>query len=222
MEKQKNTEKQPKSKTKKVALAGTISFKDLGIEKSDRPVCKKGFATWVRVLMQNWRQGTVACKGRADVSLSGKKPWKQKGTGRARAGTAKSPIWRGGGVTFGPQKRVKTLKVSRGTKKRVLGDLLFGFLDNKKVTCLNWELKSDIPKTSEAYKILKDADLDSQKLVLFLNSNDLLTQASFANLKKVNILYFDQANAFDLTNGTRWLVLKKDFDAFKEMVLQWI
>ena len=176
----------------------------------------------MRALRQNWRQGTVAVKGRSDIAVSGKKPWKQKGTGRARAGTARSPIWRGGGVTFGPQKRVKTLKVSKGTKKRVLGDLLFNFLGDNRVICLDWEFKSDKPKTSEAYKMLKDAGLENQKVVLFLTPDDLLAQSSFANIKKVNILYFDQANAFDLTNGTRWLFLKKDFDAFKEMVSQWI
>ena len=68
--------------------------------KKYRPVA---MAIYVRALLQNWRQGTVACKGRSDVSYSNKKPWKQKGTGRARAGSARSPLWRGGGVIFGPQ-----------------------------------------------------------------------------------------------------------------------
>src|SRR5690242_19063445 len=60
---------------------------------------------YVRALLQNWRQGTVWSRGRADVSFSNKKPWKQKGTGRARAGSPKSPLWKGGGVIFGPQER---------------------------------------------------------------------------------------------------------------------
>ena len=65
---------------------------------------------YIRSLLQNWRQGTVACKGRSDVGYSNKKPWKQKGTGRARAGSARSPLWRGGGVIFGPQPRTRVLK----------------------------------------------------------------------------------------------------------------
>src|SRR5260221_13587778 len=64
------------------------------------------FSTWIRVLAQNWRQGTVACKGRSDVAYTNRKPWKQKGTGRARAGSARSPLWKGGGAIFGPQARV--------------------------------------------------------------------------------------------------------------------
>ena len=58
------------------------------------------FSIWIRVLAKNWQQGTVACKGRADVAYTNRKPWKQKGTGRARAGSARSPLWKGGGADF--------------------------------------------------------------------------------------------------------------------------
>jgi len=222
MVKQEKDKKQFKGKPKKAALAETISSKDLSIKKEVSPVSSVAFSRWVRALRQNWRQGTVSCKGRSEISLSTKKPWKQKGTGRARAGSARSPIWRGGGVTFGPQKRTKSLRVSKKTRKKVLGDLLFDFLEDKRITCLNWELESDVPKSSRAFKVLKDAKLHSEKVVLFLKSDDFLTRLSFANIPKVNILFFDQANAFDLTNSARWLFLKKDFDAFKDMVMQWI
>ena len=71
---------------------------------SDKKIASKAnFALWVRALLQNWRQGTVVCKGRSEVAYSNKKPWKQKGTGRARAGSARSPLWRSGGVIFGPK-----------------------------------------------------------------------------------------------------------------------
>lgn len=97
------------------SLLSTLSLSDLGVtwEQVD---AKVDYALWVRVLMQNWRQGTVGCKGRSDVARSGKKPWKQKGTGRARAGTARSPLWRGGGVIFGPQMRTRTLKINKKIK----------------------------------------------------------------------------------------------------------
>ena len=75
-------------------------------------------AVYVRSLLQNWRQGTVGCKGRSDVAYSNKKPWKQKGTGRARAGSARSPLWRGGGVIFGPQPRTRVLKAGKQVKKK--------------------------------------------------------------------------------------------------------
>src|SRR3989338_6099689 len=78
-----------------------------------------GFSIVVRQLLQNWRQGTVACQTLAEVTGSNKKPFKQKGTGRARAGTVKSPLWRGGGVIFGPQPRTRTLKVSKKLRQSV-------------------------------------------------------------------------------------------------------
>ena len=90
----------------------TVSLQDLSLDVSQKKeVTPVGFSTWIRSLRQNWRQGTVGCKGRSDVAHSNKKPWKQKGTGRARAGSPRSPLWRGGGVTFGPQARVRTLAV---------------------------------------------------------------------------------------------------------------
>jgi len=222
MNKQKSVEGQQKNVVKKAKISSVISFKDLGLEKMSRPSCSVGFSTWVRSLMQNWRQGTVSCKGRSDVTSSNKKPWKQKGTGRARAGSAKSPIWRGGGVTFGPQKRVKNLKVPKKVKQRVLGDILLNFLNDKKITCLNWTIESDKPKTSQVYNAIKEAGIHLERLVVFLQPDDFLMQASFSNIPNVSVMFFDQANAFDLTNGSRWVVMKKDLDAFKNMVTQWI
>jgi len=222
MDKQNKVGSQQKVKATKEKFHSTVTFSNLGISKVSRPVCDVGFSTWVRSLMQNWRQGTVACKGRSDVSLSNKKPFKQKGTGRARAGSARSPLWRGGGVTFGPQARVKSLRVAKRTKKRVLGDILLEFLKNKRVSCLDWSLKTDKPKTSEAFGVLKDAGIGSERLILFVQPGDFLTQASFSNMPNVNVMFFDQANAFDLTNGNRWIFLKKDFDAFKDMVTKWL
>jgi len=222
MDKQNKVGSQQKSKAAKGKIHSTVSCKDVGISKVSRPVCSVGFSIWVRSLMQNWRQGTVACKGRSDVTSSNKKPWKQKGTGRARAGSARSPIWRGGGVTFGPQARVKKLRLAKKTKKRVLGDIVLRFLNDKKVSCLDWQLKSENPKTSQALKALQSAGFDSDRLILFVQPGDFLTQASFSNLPNVNVMFFDQANAFDATNGERWVFLKKDFDAFKDMVTKWL
>lgn len=76
------------------------------------------FSDYVRALMQNTRQGTVSSKSRGEVAFSNKKPWKQKGTGRARVSSRRSPLWRKGGTIFGPQARVKTLKVSQATKEK--------------------------------------------------------------------------------------------------------
>lgn len=209
-------------KAEKSNLQGVISFKELGLKEIARQECNVSFSTWVRSLMQNWRQGTVACKGRSDVALSNKKPWKQKGTGRARAGSARSPLWRGGGVTFGPQERVRSLRVSQSVKKKVLGDVLYGFLTNGKISSLSWVTGENRPKTSEAFSAIKKAGIESERLILFVKPDDYLTQESFSNLPNVSMMYFDQPNAFDLVNGNRWVFLEKDFDVFKDMVVRWL
>ncbi len=130
-------------------IAVVITAGDLNLDPKKRVrLNEAGLALWVRALLQNWRQGTVATKGRSDIAYTGKKPFKQKGTGRARAGTARSPLWRGGGVIFGPQKRTRTLTVPKGVKKNVLQGLLWKFLGNKRVVSLDWQSPADKPKTS--------------------------------------------------------------------------
>lgn len=198
----------------------SMSPQDLGLSIPER-VSEVGFSTWVRALMQNWRQGTVSVKGRSDVSFSNKKPWKQKGTGRARAGSPRSPIWRSGGITFGPQPRVRKLQVNKQIKKQVLQDLASSYSHHGKVSSLDWTLSQQKPRTAEAFNALKQAGLHTTMVNLFLPVEDVLSFASFANIPNVRILFFDQANAFDLAQGDHWIFLKKDLDHFKKMVSQW-
>ena len=115
-----NKQKVTKAKESGVSsVIQTLSASDLNIEGARKEISPVAMAVYVRSLLQNWRQGTVACKGRSDVAYSNKKPWKQKGTGRARAGSARSPLWRGGGVIFGPQPRTRVLKAGKQLKRSV-------------------------------------------------------------------------------------------------------
>ena len=100
----------------------------------------KAFARAIRVLRQNWRQGTVGCKTRAELAFSNRKPWKQKGTGRARAGSLRSPLWRKGGVIFGPQPRTRTLALNSKEMNLVFNNVLSSKLANKSVMCLDFEM----------------------------------------------------------------------------------
>ena len=206
----------------KIEIFKTLDANDLNIVVEKQEPNIVGFSTWIRQLLQGWRQGTVACKGRADVSFSNKKPWKQKGTGRARAGSARSPLWRGGGVTFGPQPRTRTLKVSKKLKLGLLNSIFWQFLENDRIRSINWMLNGDVPRTTHAYNTLKDAGLHQNKLVLFLPMDDVLTYASFINIPNIKILFFDEANAFDLVGAHYWIVLNKDVGLFKEMISKWI
>ncbi len=201
-----------------------VSMDDLGLAgSSKREIADESFSMVVRALRQNWRQGTVACKERSDlVSRSNKKPWKQKGTGRARAGSPRSPLWRGGGVSFGPHARVRTLKVPAQLKRSVCNNLLFDFVASKKVVCFDCEPVTDTPRTAAVYTLLKNASLDGKKIAIFLSVHDALLRASCGNIRGVRILSFDELNAYALADNDYWVFFSKDFDRFKEMTAQWI
>lgn len=199
-----------------------FTHNDLNLQ-HESSMSPKSLAVCVRALMQNWRQGTVACKDRGEVvSRSNKKPWKQKGTGRARAGSPRSPLWRGGGVVFGPQARVRKLRVPKELRRSVFGGLLHSMVGQGRVVSLAWSLEGDKPKTSQAYNALKNVQLHAQKVLLFVESHDVLTQASFANIPNVRMIYFDQPNVYALADSDCWVVLHKDTDSFKEMAQRWI
>lgn len=200
----------------------TLNAQDCGITTGVPSNSLHSFATYARLLMQNWRQGTVWAQGRSDVSLTNKKPWKQKGTGRARAGSARSPLWRGGGVIFGPQERVRQLKLNKKMRRLALLQVLEKFATENKIMAFDWNNTQNKPKTSLAKDFLKQASLLDKKVVLFIKPDDVMTYASFANIKNVSMLYFDQPNVFDLVNSDQWIFLQKDMDAFKEMVAQWV
>lgn len=205
-----------------VQVAQVVALNDLGIDIQKKDMSSKSLSLAVRQLLQNWRQGTLGVKGRSDVAKSNKKPWKQKGTGRARAGSARSPLWRGGGIIFGPQPRTRTLKVSKNLRRGVFNKLFWDYLEQNKIYTLDWLLDSEVPKTALAFKALKDSNLVNDHINLFLPSHDELLYSSFINIPNVQILFFDEPNAYALALADRWVFLKRDTNEFKEMVSKWI
>jgi large subunit ribosomal protein L4 len=195
--------------------------KELGVAAQDFKNVDNLFAIWVHSLLQNWRQGTVSCKGRSDVAYSGKKPWKQKGTGRARAGTARSPLWRGGGVIFGPSHRVRALNVPKQFKKNVMQAIFADLVKHGKIIQLDWNFEGEKPKTSVMIDVLKNAKLLDKKLVMLVSIDDVATQMMLANIPYISVLSFDQLNAFDLVNCDYVVIFKKDINQFKEAVSRW-
>lgn len=203
--------------------ARIITSKDLGFSDEKRCfVAPETFALAIRVMLQNWRQGTVGCKDRSEVNRTNKKPWKQKGTGRARAGSARSIIWRGGGVSFGPQPRVKTLRTQQKVKQSLFNALTWDRLDKKQIIMIDSFAEHDVPKTSLAFAALKNAGLHNKKITLFVTPDDYQVHASFANIPNVQLLMFDQPNVYSLSYGDFWVVLAKNNDSFTEMVSAWI
>ncbi len=193
----------------------------LGLDFNKKETSPVTFARAIRVLLQNWRQGTVSCKTRGEVSFANKKPWRQKGTGRARVSSLRSPLWRKGGVIFGPQARVRKLSINEKQRTLVFNNVISRLLEKSAIHCLDFGVNEQGPKTKAAYQALKGMGLDNRKIVLFLPFGDMANFAAFRNLPNVNILTFDQPNAFDLSNGDCWVFMKKDIEHFKEMILQW-
>jgi len=197
---------------------GVVTLSGDSVEKKRND---KAYAVAIHVDRQNARQGTVSCKSRSEVCFSNRKPWKQKGTGRARAGSARSPLWRKGGVIFGPQPRVRTLRMPRNQRQLVLNNLLYERIEHKAIHRCDFVLEGDTPSTKHAQHFLKKAGLLSKKIILFLPVTDTSMSLSFRNIPWVRIVYFDQPNAYDLSSCLSWVYLKKDEQLFKEMVEKW-
>jgi large subunit ribosomal protein L4 len=214
------------NKVKKDQVQQTSTYRPVKIDELGLPegaiYAPHAISEYARALFQNWRQGTVWSRGRADVNFSNKKPWKQKGTGRARAGSPKSPLWKGGGVIFGPQERTRVLKTNRKTRQLALMSLLSDYINNGLVAIVDWNPAHDKPQTASAYTLLQSHGLAGKKIVLFISPGDIVTYASFINIPQVSLIYFDQPNVCDLMKGSHWVILKKDQDLFKEMVAQWL
>lgn len=196
-----------------------MSAQELGLE--DTCNTDVSYAIWIRALMQNWRQGTVGCKSRGEVAFANRKPWKQKGTGRARAGSARSPLWRGGGVIFGPQPRVRTLQVNKQNKSQVLAACVKNYAEAGNLFSFDWALTGEKPSTSLAHAAFQNAQLMGKKVSLFLHREDFIHWASMNNLGYVQVLSFDDVNAYELSLGNCVVVLKKDLGMFKDMVSKW-
>ncbi|MFC1854518.1 50S ribosomal protein L4 [Candidatus Dependentiae bacterium] len=182
------------------------------------------YACSVRVARQNERQGTSSSKTRGEVSLTNKKPWRQKGTGRARAGTARSPLWRSGGVTFGPRPGVRCLSVNKKTHRRVMLELVALAAGEGRILCADFDCAGGAfePKTSVARKMLNDLKLlNAGKITLFLSREDELNYRAFRNISSVNVVFFDQPDVLALSSSDQWLFLKKNMDRFESMVGQW-
>lgn len=152
------------------------------------------------------RAGTQSTKTRAEVRGGGAKPWKQKGTGRARAGSTRSPQWTGGGVALGPKPR----DYSQRTPKKMVRLALRSALSDRaadgkvKVVDFGW----DAPKTAQAVAALKDLGLDGKVLVV-LRAEDEAVWKSFRNLTDVHILTAGELNAYDILVAD-WVVFTPD------------
>ena len=163
------------------------------------------------------RQGTVSTKTRSEVRGGGCKPWRQKGTGRARAGSNRSPLWKGGGVIFGPKPKKTCLKLNKKERKLALQTLLY----NKKNNILvieDLEDKIIEPKTKQFLKICQNCkiNLDKNLLVIVSKKTNLL-KFSIQNLKNVELISSLNLNTFSLLKAKQIILSSSALNDIKEV-----
>lgn len=179
------------------------------------PVKKQLIHEVVLYQLAKKRAGTHATKNVAKVSGSNKKPWKQKGTGRARAGSNKSPLWNGGGIAFGPQPRDYGYKMN---KKKVKGAIVASVRAkiNDGAFVLVDNLSFDNGKTKEALMFLNKFELNRKILLIYSKQDEKLIRA-FRNLQEVKIIPSCAINVYDLINAKHIIVERNIFeDLIKE------
>jgi large subunit ribosomal protein L4 len=150
------------------------------------------------------RRGTAATKTRGLVSGGGAKPWRQKGTGRARAGSSRSPLWTGGGVVFGPQPRSYTFKVNRKEQRAALRSALSLHADRGSLAVLDGAA-FQAPKTSQARELLDGWDQPRPTLVV-LGAEESSVALSFRNLARVAVLTPESVGVADLLGAASLLI----------------
>jgi large subunit ribosomal protein L4 len=163
------------------------------------------------------KQGTVSTKTRSEVRGGGKKPWQQKGTGRARAGSSRSPLWRGGGVIFGPKPKTTNLKLNKKERSLALQTLLYNKRNNISII---GELESLVtePKTKAFCEICKNYNLDlNQKILLVVSKKTTPLKLSTQNLKNVELILASNLNTLSLLKAKQILLTPLAVNDIKEI-----
>jgi len=143
------------------------------------------------------RRGTASTKqSMGEMRGTGKKPWRQKGTGRARAGSFRSPLWRGGKTVFGPSPRDYGFKLSKKVRKNALRSVLTEHLKNNKLTVMD-QISIENPKTRDGVAFLRSMGFPARTLFLLVEKNVNL-ELAVRNIPHVNVLKVEGLNAFDL------------------------
>lgn len=167
--------------------------------------------------MSNARQGTVSTKTRAEVRGGGRKPWRQKGTGRARAGSNRSPLWRGGGVTFGPKPRDYSVKMNRKERRLALRTALLSRAEDM-VLVEAFEDRFERPKTRDFIDALGrwDVDLNGKVLVIVAEKQEVV-YLSVRNIENVKLITANGLNVYDLLAADQLVITSPALELIQEV-----
>jgi len=168
----------------------------------------------VVALLANRRQGTRSAKTRSEVRGGGRKPWKQKGTGRARAGTIRSPLWKGGGVIFAPKSRDYSKKVNKKVKALAMKSVFSAKAQENEIRVLN-QLVMDVPKTKEMIAVLKNINAEKALIVLPENNNSIFKSAN--NIPKIATTTVNELNVYDMLKYDVLIMTQEALEKIEEV-----
>ncbi len=167
--------------------------------------------------LANKRQGTASTLTRSEVRGGGRKPYKQKGTGRARQGSIRTPLRPGGGVIFGPKPRSYNLDMNRKERRLALRTALMSRIDDIK-TVEDFGSTLDQPKTSEIINGLSRLGIEkTEKVLVILNDPSDVIKKSINNIEKVKLIAADQLNVFDILNANKLVIGQSAIDKIQEV-----
>ena len=165
--------------------------------------------------LANRRQGTQSAKTRAEVRGGGRKPWRQKGTGRARQGSIRAPQWKGGGVVFAPKPRSYRYSVPKKVRRLAMRSVLTSKVLEGELRVLD-ALTIDAFSTKKAKEILKNLNLETKTIIVLSEGNEEIVK-SFANLPKVETVVVDYMNVYDLLRFDNLVIVKDALSKIEEV-----
>ncbi|MEX1376604.1 MAG: 50S ribosomal protein L4 [Eubacteriales bacterium] len=165
--------------------------------------------------LANKRQGTQSALTRAEVSGGGKKPWRQKGTGRARVGSSRNPVWKHGGVAFAPKPRDYSKNVNKKVRKLAIKSALTSKLTEKQIYVLE-DLNIAEPKTKEMVGVLKALKIDGKALIVTKDVDEKVVRAS-SNIKGVITTVSTSMNVYDIMNHDSLILTRSAVESIQEV-----
>ncbi|MBC7087034.1 MAG: 50S ribosomal protein L4 [Tissierellales bacterium] len=169
----------------------------------------------VKNQLANKRQGTQSAKTRAEVRGGGRKPWRQKGTGRARQGSIRSPQWKGGGVVFAPKPRDYSYSVPKKVKRLALKSVLTSKVVENEMIVVD-DLKLNAPKTKEMINILNNLKADKKALIVIDKRDENVILAA-RNIPNVQTAYVNTINVYDILKYNSFIITKEAVKKVEEV-----
>lgn len=169
----------------------------------------------VKMLLANRRQGTQSALTRAEVRGGGRKPWRQKGTGRARHGSTRSPIWTHGGVTFAPKPRSYRYSVPKKVKRLAMKSALTTKVIEDDIIVLD-ELDFQAPKTKQVVEMLANLGVDSKAMIVLSEKNENVIKSA-RNIPNLKTSLVNTLNVYDILNYDKFIITKAALEKVEEV-----